>query len=64
MKGIRSNLKYAADQIRLLIAEKMIGWAVDIAPKDHPDSVAIYEASLHVASRKPASERRCDKANT
>lgn len=53
MKGIRSNLKYAADQIRLLIAEKMIGLAVTIAPKGHPDSIAIYEAAIHIASRRP-----------
>ena len=45
-------MRYAIDQARLLIAEKFISWAVRVAPKDHPDSTVIYEAAVHVCSRK------------
>lgn len=54
MAKLKANIKYAADQWRLLIAEKMIGWAVDITPASHPDSIAIYEAAMHVVERRIA----------
>lgn len=46
-------MKRAIHQIRLAIAETLIHWAVHIAPQDHPNSREIYEAALHVASRRP-----------
>lgn len=48
------KIKYAIDQFRLLIAEYLIRAAVEVAPKDHPDTVAILEASVLVFSRKPS----------
>ena len=48
-----SPWKHLTDQARLIIAEWMIGKAVDITPKDHPDSEAIYRAAIALAERKP-----------
>lgn len=47
-------MKYALDQFRLLVAEKLIYWALCISPSGHPDSVAILEAAIHVMKREPA----------
>lgn len=46
-------VKEAINQVRLLIAEKFIFWAIGIAPKDHKDSTRIIQAAAFVATRKP-----------
>lgn len=46
-------VKEAIDQWRLLIAEKLIFWAMEIAPKGHKDSTRIIHAAAFVATRKP-----------
>lgn len=38
----------AFNQLRLAITDWLILWMVRIAPSDHPDSKAIYEAAMHV----------------
>jgi len=45
-------MKRAIEQIRLLVAEWLISLAVDVTPKGHEESIAIYEAGMHVAQRK------------
>lgn len=50
-------VRYSITQLRLLLAERMIGWAMQIAPPDHPDSVVFAQAALLVASREPANTR-------
>lgn len=50
-------MKYSMDQLRLLIAKKFIYWAIKIAPLDHPDSMAIFEMSLHVFNREPTGRK-------
>ena len=45
-------MRRAIDQLRLLLAEKLISWAVTVAPKDHPDSLAIIEAAQYVCQRE------------
>ena len=53
-------MRYAFDQIRLAMAEKLIYCAVSLAPHDHPDSLAIAQAALHVFARKPSAKWRSD----
>jgi hypothetical protein len=46
--------KHFLDQIRLACAEKLMMWAMRLAPRDHPDSVAILQGVAHMAKRRPA----------
>lgn len=45
-------LSHIFDQLRLYAAEILIRLAISLAPANHPDSMAIYEAAAHVARRK------------
>lgn len=51
---MRKAFQHAFEQTRLLLAEKLIGWAARITPRGHPDSTAIYQAALTVFKRRPS----------
>ena len=44
-----ATLRDILAQSRLLLAESLIGLAVKVAPRGHPDSAKIYAAALNIA---------------
>lgn len=45
--------RHCADQLRLLVAETFISWALKIVPAKHPDALVIMQAGYWVAHREP-----------
>jgi hypothetical protein len=39
-------MKPIIDQLRLLLADMFVGWAMSVIPKDHPDAVRLHQAVL------------------
>mgnify|MGYP000459535978 CR=1 FL=1 len=54
-------MRHLTDQLRLFLAEKLIYWALSVAPEKHPDSLAILEAAHHVSKSRLSNKRRRPK---
>jgi len=45
-------------QLRLLLSDKLLEWAVALVPDDHPDKVPLMRAVLAYLGELPAPKRK------